>query len=206
MLDAYGPGRFHDRLCHAGARFSFKGKPNLSMALGGASTSLESLVTLYTALGRGGPRRHSQAGPAGTGAGALSHEPGRSLYYPGYPVPTSAWKTRSGPVVRGALHGVENRYQLRVQRCLGHWAERRLHRGRVGGSAGWLLFTGAVRGGYSPSFALPGHGEFEHLSQPQKTTPKRDKRDHLLAFGACRVPDQGKGKRGLRPTVRSLDP
>ncbi|WP_321494682.1 penicillin-binding protein 1C [uncultured Desulfobacter sp.] len=54
MLDALGPGRFHDRLCNAGARFEFEGKPNLSMALGGVGTSLESLVTLYTAIGRGG--------------------------------------------------------------------------------------------------------------------------------------------------------
>ena len=54
VLDAYGPGRFHDRLRNAGARFQFKGNPNLSMALGGVGTSLESLVTLYTAIGRGG--------------------------------------------------------------------------------------------------------------------------------------------------------
>nr|WP_321401222.1 penicillin-binding protein 1C [uncultured Desulfobacter sp.] len=54
VLETYGPGRFHDRLRNAGARFQFKGKPNLSMALGGVGTSLESLVTLYTAIGRGG--------------------------------------------------------------------------------------------------------------------------------------------------------
>ncbi|WP_321419425.1 penicillin-binding protein 1C [uncultured Desulfobacter sp.] len=54
VLEAYGPGRFHDRLCNAGARFQFQGKPNLSMALGGVGTSLESLMTLYTAIGRGG--------------------------------------------------------------------------------------------------------------------------------------------------------
>ena len=54
VLEAYGPGRFHDRLRNAGARFQFKGSPNLSMALGGVGTSLESLVTLYTAIGRGG--------------------------------------------------------------------------------------------------------------------------------------------------------
>ena len=54
VLEVYGPARFHDRLKHAGARFRFAGKPNLSMALGGVGTSLESLVTLYTALARGG--------------------------------------------------------------------------------------------------------------------------------------------------------
>jgi penicillin-binding protein 1C len=54
VLEAFGPGRFHDKLRNAGARFQFKGEPNLSMALGGMGTSLESLVTLYTAIGRGG--------------------------------------------------------------------------------------------------------------------------------------------------------
>ncbi len=54
VLEAFGPGRFHDKLRNAGARFQFKGKPNLSMALGGVGTTLESLVTLYTAIGRGG--------------------------------------------------------------------------------------------------------------------------------------------------------
>lgn len=54
VLEAFGPGRFHDRLRNAGAWFKFEGKPNLSMALGGVGTSLESLVTLYTAIGRGG--------------------------------------------------------------------------------------------------------------------------------------------------------
>lgn len=54
VLEAFGAGRFHDRLRNAGARFKFEGKPNLSMALGGVGTSLESLVTLYTAIGRGG--------------------------------------------------------------------------------------------------------------------------------------------------------
>ncbi|HCY88136.1 MAG TPA: penicillin-binding protein 1C [Desulfobacteraceae bacterium] len=54
VLEKYGPVRFHDRLKNAGARFRFKGKPNLSMALGGMGTSLESLVTLYSALARQG--------------------------------------------------------------------------------------------------------------------------------------------------------
>lgn len=54
VMEAFGPGRFHDRLHNAGARFKFEGQPNLSMALGGVGTSLESLVTLYTAIGRGG--------------------------------------------------------------------------------------------------------------------------------------------------------
>ena len=54
VLDALGPAPFHDRLKHAGARLRLGGPPNLSLALGGAGTDLESLVTLYTALGRKG--------------------------------------------------------------------------------------------------------------------------------------------------------
>jgi penicillin-binding protein 1C len=54
VLEAYGPQRFHDRLRHAGARLKLEGRPNLSMILGGMGTDLESLVSLYTALARGG--------------------------------------------------------------------------------------------------------------------------------------------------------
>ncbi len=54
VLEAYGPQKFHDRLKHAGARLKLPGKPNLSMILGGVGTDLESLVTLYTSLSRGG--------------------------------------------------------------------------------------------------------------------------------------------------------
>ncbi len=54
VLEVYGPQRFHDRLKHAGATLQFQGKPNLSIILGGAGINLESLVTLYTALVRGG--------------------------------------------------------------------------------------------------------------------------------------------------------
>ncbi|MDD9303124.1 MAG: penicillin-binding protein 1C [Desulfobacter sp.] len=54
VLEAYGPARFHDRLKNGGDRFKFKGQPNLSMALGGVGTNLESLVILYSALARNG--------------------------------------------------------------------------------------------------------------------------------------------------------
>ncbi len=66
VLEAYGPQKFHDRLKHAGARLKLPGKPNLSMILGGVGTDLESLVTLYTALSRGGQTgrpRINQANP-----------------------------------------------------------------------------------------------------------------------------------------------
>ena len=54
VLESLGPLPFHDRLKHAGARMALRGKPNLSLALGGMGTNLESLATLYTALGRAG--------------------------------------------------------------------------------------------------------------------------------------------------------
>lgn len=54
VLEALGPQTFHDRLKNGGLRMRFRGKPNLSLALGGLGTDLESLVTLYTALGRQG--------------------------------------------------------------------------------------------------------------------------------------------------------
>ena len=65
VLESYGPRKFYDRLVHAGARLELLGQPNLSMVLGGLGTDLESLVTLYTALARGGitgrPRLLKQA-------------------------------------------------------------------------------------------------------------------------------------------------
>lgn len=54
VLAVFGPQTFHDRLVHAGARIRMSGKPNLSIILGGTGTSLESLVTLYTAIARQG--------------------------------------------------------------------------------------------------------------------------------------------------------
>lgn len=54
VLEAFGPQTFHDRLRNGGARLRLSGKPNLSMVLGGVGTNLESLVSLYTALARGG--------------------------------------------------------------------------------------------------------------------------------------------------------
>ncbi len=54
VLEVLGPEMFHGILKNGGARFRFAGSPNLSMALGGVGTSLESLVTLYTALAREG--------------------------------------------------------------------------------------------------------------------------------------------------------
>ena len=56
VLDQYGPDRFVDRLRAGGLtlRFPRGATPNLAVILGGADTSLDSLVGAYTAFARGG--------------------------------------------------------------------------------------------------------------------------------------------------------
>lgn len=56
LLERLGPERFAGRLRHAGLRLRMPANaaPNLSLILGGGSTSLEELVGAYTALARGG--------------------------------------------------------------------------------------------------------------------------------------------------------
>ena len=56
LLDRVGPGRFYAALDHAGLRLQLPGNaaPNLSMILGGAGASLESLVSVHAALAREG--------------------------------------------------------------------------------------------------------------------------------------------------------
>lgn len=56
LLDRLGPARFSARLDHAGLRLRLPrgGEPNLAMILGGTATTLEELVTAYSALARGG--------------------------------------------------------------------------------------------------------------------------------------------------------
>lgn len=56
LLDRIGPKRFSARMAHAGLRLAMPSaaEPNLSLALGGVGSDLESLVGAYAALGRGG--------------------------------------------------------------------------------------------------------------------------------------------------------
>ncbi|MBW8847811.1 MAG: penicillin-binding protein 1C [Burkholderiales bacterium] len=56
LLERLGPERFAGRLRNAGLRLRMPANaaPNLSLILGGGSTSLEELVGAYTALARGG--------------------------------------------------------------------------------------------------------------------------------------------------------
>ncbi|WDP90422.1 MAG: penicillin-binding protein 1C [Desulfobacter sp.] len=102
VLAAYGPARFHDRLKNAGARFAFAGRPNLSMALGGVGTCLESLVTLYTALGRKGV------------AGRLRLRPSDPVTERYLMSPGAAWIIRR--ILSRPLPGQEN-----IARLSGNW-------------------------------------------------------------------------------------
>jgi penicillin-binding protein 1C len=66
LLERLGPERFAGRLRHAGLRLRMPANaaPNLSLILGGGSTSLEELVGAYTALARGGLAARPRLTPA----------------------------------------------------------------------------------------------------------------------------------------------
>lgn len=83
LLDRLTPARFSARLRNAGLRLRHAGKPNLSLVLGGAATSLEELVGAYTALARDGVASAPRFTPD-----APLHE--RRLLSPG-----AAWITRA---------------------------------------------------------------------------------------------------------------
>ena len=99
LLERMGPANFEARLRHGGLDLALPAgaKPNLSLILGGAATSLEALVGAYTALARGGLA-------------------GRPRYRPGDPIeerhllsPGAAWIIRD--ILRGRMrprlpHGV----------------------------------------------------------------------------------------------------
>lgn len=54
VLEALGPDNFYGRLKNAGVSLHIPGKPNLSLALGGAGSSLFDLSSLYSALANDG--------------------------------------------------------------------------------------------------------------------------------------------------------
>jgi len=56
LMDHLGPRYFYSKIVNAGFKLKlpFGAKPNLSIALGGCSTSLENLITIYSSLGREG--------------------------------------------------------------------------------------------------------------------------------------------------------
>lgn len=54
VLETLGPDNFYGRLKNAGVTLEVPGQPNLSLALGGAGSSLFDLVSLYSALANNG--------------------------------------------------------------------------------------------------------------------------------------------------------
>jgi penicillin-binding protein 1C len=130
LLDRLGPERFAGRLRHAGLRLRMPANaaPNLSLILGGSSTSLEELVGAYTALARGGLAGRPRLTPAepaketrlmSEGAAFIVREILENGGRPGSPFRESnqrvAWKTGTSFGFRDAWAlGVTDRYTFGV--------------------------------------------------------------------------------------------
>ncbi|MFN3862252.1 MAG: penicillin-binding protein 1C [Roseateles sp.] len=130
LLERLGPERFAGRLRHAGLRLRMPANaaPNLSLILGGGSTSLEELVGAYTALARGGRAGRPRLLPTeplhetrlmSEGAAFIVREILESGGRPGNPFRESsqrvAWKTGTSFGFRDAWAlGVTDRYTLGV--------------------------------------------------------------------------------------------
>lgn len=130
LLERLGPERFAGRLRHAGLRLRMPANaaPNLSLILGGGSTSLEELVGAYTALARGGmagkPRLTPDAAATETrlmseGAAFIVREILENGGRPGSPFREGnqrvAWKTGTSFGFRDAWAlGVTDRYTFGV--------------------------------------------------------------------------------------------
>jgi len=65
VLEALGPNSFYGRLKNAGINLQIPGKPNLSLALGGAGTSLMDLTHLYVSLANNGQLKQLKLTPDG---------------------------------------------------------------------------------------------------------------------------------------------
>ena len=134
LLDRYGTEKFSARLRNGGLRLFLprSGEPNLSMILGGAATSLESLVSAYTALARKGmagkPRyrpehpliekRLLDAGAAWIVRDILESHPRPGMHHASLRMDASrriAWKTGTSYGYRDAWAiGVSERYTVGV--------------------------------------------------------------------------------------------
>ncbi|MFN3302625.1 MAG: penicillin-binding protein 1C, partial [Roseateles sp.] len=130
LLERLGPERFAGRLRHAGLRLRMPANaaPNLSLILGGGSTSLEELVGAYTALARSGLAGRPRLLPGeplhetrlmSEGAAFIVREILESGGRPGNPFRESnqrvAWKTGTSFGFRDAWAlGVTDRYTLGV--------------------------------------------------------------------------------------------
>lgn len=130
LLERLGPERFAGRLRHAGLRLRMPANaaPNLSLILGGGSTSLEELLGAYTALARGGIAARPRLTPdeplkearlMSEGAAFIVREILESGGRPGSPFRESAqrvaWKTGTSFGFRDAWAlGVTDRYTFGV--------------------------------------------------------------------------------------------
>ncbi|MDD5031150.1 MAG: penicillin-binding protein 1C [Rhodoferax sp.] len=130
MLDRIGPERFAAQLRQAGLRLRMpaNASPNLSLILGGGSTSLEELVGAYTALARGGVAGRPRLRPdepllearlMSAGAAFIVREILENGGRPGTPFRESeqriAWKTGTSFGFRDAWAiGVTDRYTLGI--------------------------------------------------------------------------------------------
>jgi penicillin-binding protein 1C len=136
LMEAYGPQSLADRLRNAGMRIRFPAKTqaNLAMILGGVGTNLESLVSAYTALARGGlcgqlrylkedPVRERfllSPGAAWIVRDMLRHPfPGQGMLHLVQNRPAYAWKT-------GTSYGFRDAWALAVSNAVtvGVWIGR----------------------------------------------------------------------------------
>ena len=130
LLERMGPERFAAQLRQAGLRLRLpaNASPNLSLILGGGSTSLEELVAAYTALARGGVAGRPRLTPdepvvetrlMSPGAAFIVREILENGGRPGTPFRESqqrmAWKTGTSFGFRDAWAiGVTDRYTMGI--------------------------------------------------------------------------------------------
>lgn len=196
LLDHYGPAQFTDRLANAGLRLSVPGKANLSVILGGAGTTLESLVTAYGAFVNGGKTRalrFRQDDPPPQEAFLLSPEAAWIVYdiLSGVPEadglrrisamasrPGLAWKT-------GTSYGMRDAWAIGIDRrhTIGIWVGRPDNSALSGNtgreSAGPLLRTIADHLGVTPHIAKPDAVEVTPICWPLGTA------EHLQPEAFC---------------------
>ncbi len=179
LLDRIGPARFSARLDHAGLRLRLPrgAEPNLAMILGGTATTLEELVMVYSALGRGGlagqprlrpqdPRRERRLMSAG--AAFITRDMLREPLAPGSAAASLARQERL-IAKTGTSWGYRDTWAIGVQPgwTLGVWI------GRPDGTP--------VPGQYGAITALP------LLQSIADGLPRRDDRDFARSAGAARA-------------------
>jgi membrane carboxypeptidase/penicillin-binding protein PbpC len=133
LLERLGPARFAAHLRNAGLKLRLPAgaTPNLSLILGGGSTTLEELVGC---VHRTGPRRRGRPAPADarrTDRGHAADERRHGLHR----ARDSGKRRKARRAIQRQWRpsGLENRHQLWIQGRLGHRRDRPLHPGRVGG-------------------------------------------------------------------------